>query len=120
MRQGSVYSLTLPPRYPRAEPTYSYSVGRFWRFRAGGSRIGFMAHSTNPTDITQIDVGIHEIYVSITTSMSYPDQLDDVSNRAYELLERVLLKAKELDIDIRRFNYSDFEDELEDLEEEAD
>jgi hypothetical protein len=79
-----------------------------------------MAHSANNPPITQIDICVHEISVSITTSMAYPDQLDDVSNRAYDMLERVLLKAKELDIDVRRFNYSDFEDELEDLEEEAD
>jgi len=79
-----------------------------------------MAHSANSTPITQIDISIHEIAVSITTSMSYPDQLDDISNRAYDMLERIMLKAKELDVDLRRFNYSDFEDELENLEEEAD
>lgn len=79
-----------------------------------------MAQSTSNPPVTKIDVGIHEIYVSITTATSYPDQLDDVSNRAYDLLERVLLKAKELDIDVRRFNYSDYENEFEDLEEEAD
>lgn len=79
-----------------------------------------MAHSATTPPVTKIDVGIHEIYVSITTIVTYPDQLDDISNRAYDMLERVLLKAKELDIDVRRFNYADYEDELEDLEEEAD
>ena len=50
--------------------------------------------------------------------LNYPDQLDDISNRAYNLLERVIMKAQEQNIDIRRFNYSDDENDLE--EEEAD
>ena len=79
-----------------------------------------MTPSSNQSPVTQIDVAIHEIAISITTTMAYPDQLDDISNRAYDLLERIMNKAIELNVDIRRFNYSDFEDELEDLEGEAD
>ena len=79
-----------------------------------------MAHSSDSDPITRVDVAIHEIAVSITTSNLYPDQLDDITNRAQELLDRVLVRAQSLGIDIRRFNYSDWEEELEETEEEAD
>jgi hypothetical protein len=79
-----------------------------------------MAATQNQIPITQVDIAIHEIAVSITTQQSYPDQLDDISNRAYNLLERVIMKAKEQNIDIRRFNYSDDESDIEEEEEEAD
>jgi hypothetical protein len=42
-----------------------------------------------------------------------------MSNRALNLLQRILDKAHEQKIDVRRFNYSDFESDLEDEEEEA-
>jgi hypothetical protein len=77
-----------------------------------------MAATPTHIPITQVDIAIHEIAVSITTQQSYPDQLDDIANRAYNLLERVIMKAQEQNIDIRRFNYSDYENDLE--EEEAD
>ena len=79
-----------------------------------------MAATPNHIPITQVDIAIHEIAVSITTQQSYPDQLDDIANRAYNLLDRVIMKAKEQNIDIRRFNYSEYENDLEDEEEEAD
>jgi hypothetical protein len=79
-----------------------------------------MAANPNQIPITQVDIAIHEVAVSITTQQSYPDQLDDIANRAYNLLERVMIKAQEQNIDIRRFNYSDFESDLEEEEEEAD
>ena len=79
-----------------------------------------MAATQNQIPITQVDIAIHEIAVSITTQQSYPDQLDDITNRAYNLLERVIMKAKEQNIDIRRFNYSDDESDIEEEEEEAD
>jgi hypothetical protein len=79
-----------------------------------------MAANPNQIPITQVDIAIHEIAVSITTQLNYPDQLDDISNRAYNLLERVMVKAREHNIDIRRFSYSEAENDLEDEEEEAD
>lgn len=80
-----------------------------------------MAQTPTQFPITQVSIGIHEIFVEITTQTTYPDQLDDVSNRAYALMERIMQKAKEQDIDIRRFNYSDSESDIEeDEEEEAD
>jgi hypothetical protein len=79
-----------------------------------------MAATPNQIPITQVDIAIHEVAVSITTQQSYPDQLDDIANRAYNLLERVMIKAQEQNIDIRRFNYAAFENDLEDEEEEAD
>jgi hypothetical protein len=79
-----------------------------------------MAATQNQIPITQVDIAIHEIAVSITTQLNYPDQLDDISNRAYTLLERVMVKAQEQNIDIRRFNYSDYESDIEEEDEEAD
>jgi hypothetical protein len=79
-----------------------------------------MAATPNQIPITQVDIAIHEVAVSITTQQSYPDQLDDIANRAYNLLERVMIKAQEQNIDIRRFNYSAYENDLEEEEEEAD
>ena len=77
-----------------------------------------MAATQNHIPITQVDIAIHEIAVSITTQLNYPDQLDDISNRAYNLLERVMVKAQEQNIDIRRFGYSDYESDIEEEEEE--
>ena len=79
-----------------------------------------MSQTPTQSPITQVSISIHEIFVEITTQTSYPDQLDDVSNRAYALLERIVQKASEEGIDIRRFNYADIENDLEDEEEEAD
>jgi len=78
-----------------------------------------MATSHANLPITQIDIAIHEVAVSITTQNSYPDQLDDMSNRALSLLQRILDKAQEQGIDVRRFSYSDYESDLEDEEEDA-
>lgn len=78
-----------------------------------------MATSHNHAPITQVDIAIHEVAVSITTQNAYPDQLDDMSNRALSLLQRILDKAHEQGIDVRRFSYSDFESDLEDEEEDA-
>lgn len=69
--------------------------------------------------MTQVDIAIHEVAVSITTQNSYPDQLDDMSNRALSLLQRILDKADEQGIDIRRFSYLESESDVEEEEEEA-
>jgi hypothetical protein len=70
--------------------------------------------------LTQVALSFHEIAIEITTQNVYPDVLDDLSNRAYTLLDRALNKAKEQGIDVRRFNYSETMSDLEDEEEDED
>lgn len=83
-----------------------------------------MAQNPEPiAPLTQVSVGLHEIWVEITTQTTYPDQLDDLTNRAYGIVEKIINKAVEHRIDIRKINhteiFTDFEDADAEDEEEA-
>lgn len=71
-----------------------------------------------PVPKGKITLSLHELYVEVEHSASYPDQLDDISNRAYELFVGILDKAKLENIDIYTFRASEYEDD--DEEEDAD
>jgi hypothetical protein len=70
----------------------------------------------------KITLSLHGLYVEVEHHASYPDQLDDISNRAYELFVGVLDKAKLENIDIytTRASGYEFDDEDEDEDEDAD
>lgn len=67
-----------------------------------------------PVPKGKITLSLHELYVEVEHSASYPDQLDDISNRAYELFVGILDKAKLENIDIYTFRASEYEDDDED------
>ena len=69
--------------------------------------------------IARISISIHEVAVQVEYSGSYPDLLDDVTGRAHALLNSVLHQAKEMKIDIRSTELTDYDvvgDEDEDEE----
>lgn len=72
----------------------------------------------SPVPKGKITLSLHQLYVEVEHSASYPDQLDDISNRAYELFVGILDKAKLEGIDIYTFRASEWEDD--DEEEDAD
>ena len=65
----------------------------------------------------KVVIGLHQLYIEVEHHSSYPDQMTDLSNRAFELFEAVLEKAKEAECDIRDFSYAEWDtDEEEDAE----
>ena len=68
----------------------------------------------------KITLSLHGLYVEVEHHASYPDQLDDISNRAYELFVGVMDKAKLEGIDLYTTRSYEFEDDDEDEEEDAD
>jgi hypothetical protein len=72
----------------------------------------------SPVPKGKITLSLHSLYVEVEHSASYPDQLDDIANRAYELFVGILDKAKLENIDIYTFRASEYEDD--DEEEDAD
>ena len=72
----------------------------------------------SPIPKGKITLSLHALYVEVEHSASYPDQLDDIANRAYELFVGILDKAKLEGIDIYAFRASEYEDD--DEEEDAD
>jgi hypothetical protein len=72
----------------------------------------------SPIPKGKITLSLHQLYVEVEHSASYPDQLDDISNRAYELFVGILDKAKLEGIDIYTFRANEWEDD--DEEEDAD
>ena len=74
------------------------------------------------TPIARVAISIHEVAVQVEYSGSYPDLLDDVTNRAHALLNSVLHQAQEMKIDIRYVELSDSDSvgiDEEDEDEEA-
>lgn len=72
------------------------------------------------TPVARIALSIHEVAIQVEYAGIYPDLLDDVTNRAKDLLNSTLLKAQEMKIDIRSTEFAEFEDNYsEDEDEEA-
>ena len=72
--------------------------------------------------IARIAISIHEVAVQVEYSGVYPDLLDDVTNRAHALMDSMLHKAREMKIDIRAVELSDYDSALieDDREEDED
>lgn len=72
-----------------------------------------------PAPKGKITLSLHQLYVEVEHSASYPDQLDDISNRAFELFAGMLDRAKQEGIDIYAFRANEWENDDEDEEEDA-
>lgn len=62
----------------------------------------------------KIVISLHQLYVEVAHEASYPDQMHDMSSRALQLFTTALTIAKESGMDIRDFDFQDFEDDDED------
>lgn len=62
----------------------------------------------------KITISLHQLWVEVEHTASYPDQLTDISNRALEIFTRAIILAKESGMDIRNFDFADFGDDDED------
>lgn len=76
-----------------------------------------MPQNPSPPPKAKVVIGLHQLYIEVEHHSSYPDQMTDLSNRAFELFNAVLDKAKEAECDIRDFSHYEWEsDEEEDAE----
>ena len=71
---------------------------------------------TNPTPKAKVVLSLHQLYVEIEHEASYPDQISDLGSRALTLFVQALTMAKESGMDIRNFDFAEFEDDEEDFE----
>ena len=49
----------------------------------------------------KIVISLHQLWIEVEHESSYPDQLNDLSNRALELFRSALQHCKEVGMDIR-------------------
>ena len=59
----------------------------------------------------KITISLHQLFVEIEHTATYPDQMTDIGNRAIEIFSRVIQLAKESGVDIRTFDFADFGDD---------
>jgi hypothetical protein len=64
----------------------------------------------------KIVISLHQLYVEVAHEATYPDQLHDMSARALQLFTTALTIAKESNMDIRDFDFQEFEDDEDDDE----
>ena len=62
----------------------------------------------------KIVISLHNLYIEIEHEATYPDQMTDLSSRAMTLFTTAMAIAKESCMDIRDFNYAEFDSEDED------
>lgn len=62
----------------------------------------------------KISIGLHQMYVEVESTAAYPDQLDDLSRRAFELYDSMLIRAKEQGVDIRALEFIEIDGDDED------
>jgi hypothetical protein len=62
----------------------------------------------------KITISLHQLFVEIEHTATYPDQMTDIGNRAIEIFSRVIQLAKESGVDIRTFDFADFGDDEDD------
>ena len=62
----------------------------------------------------KITISLHQLFVEIEHTASYPDQMTDIGNRAVEIFARIIQLAKDSGMDIRSFDMADFGDDDED------
>jgi hypothetical protein len=62
----------------------------------------------------KITISLHQLWVEVEHESSYPDQLNDLSNRALDLFVTALNHCKDVGMDIRAVDPYVFEDDDED------
>lgn len=68
----------------------------------------------NPHPNARVILSLHSLYIEIEHEAIYPDQISDMSSRAYDLFMSALIGAKEAGMDIRRTPEYEFDDEDDD------
>jgi hypothetical protein len=69
-----------------------------------------MANEPILPPVARVVLSLHNLYVEIEHEGSYPDQLSDLGNRAFELFTSAMQHAKDLGMDIRARGYEEYED----------
>ena len=65
----------------------------------------------NPHPNARVILSLHSLYVEIEHEAIYPDQITDMSSRAYDLFMNALNGAKQAGMDIRKTPDYDWEDD---------
>ena len=68
----------------------------------------------NPHPNARVVLSLHQLYVEIEHEAIYPDQITDMSSRAYDLFMNALLGAKDAGMDIRKTPDYDFDEDDDD------
>lgn len=56
----------------------------------------------NPHPNARVVLSLHSLYIEIEHEAIYPDQITDMSSRAYDLFVNALMASKEAGMDIRK------------------
>lgn len=75
-----------------------------------------MTQNQSSTPKAKVVIALHQLYIEVEHYASYPDQLTDLSNRAFELFNGVIEKAKEAGCDITDVSMAEWEDDEEDAD----
>ena len=59
----------------------------------------------------RVQISLWSLAVMVEAELKYPDQIDDIVNRASTLFVRGLMAAKNQDLDITQVNFIDLGDE---------
>ena len=73
-----------------------------------------MAQNPDTHPKGRIVIALHQLWVEVEHEALYPDQMNDLSNRALELFANTLVHCKQLNMDIRDidpFIYDNDEDD---------
>ena len=62
----------------------------------------------------KITISLHQLFIEVEHTATYPDQISDMGNRAIDIFSRVMQLAKESGMDICSFDMADFGDDDED------
>jgi hypothetical protein len=62
----------------------------------------------------KITISLHQLWIEVEHTATYPDQISDMGNRAIDIFSRVMQLAKESGMDIRSFDFADFGDDEDD------
>jgi hypothetical protein len=61
----------------------------------------------------RVQISLWSLAVMVEAEPKYPDQIDDIVNRASQLFVTGLMAAKNQDLDITQVNFIDLEDDSE-------
>ena len=65
----------------------------------------------NPHPNARVILSLHQLYVEIEHEAIYPDQITDMSSRAYDLFVNALNASKAAGMDIRKTPDYDFDED---------
>jgi hypothetical protein len=61
----------------------------------------------------RVQISLWSLAVMVEAELKYPDQIDDIVNRASQLFVTGMMAAKNQDLDITQVNFVDFDEEHE-------